>query len=71
MTQERMRRIFDPFYTTQREQGGMGMGLAIARGIVDDHEGTIDVRSTPDEGTTFHIRLPIRPSDSEDSPLDV
>jgi two-component system NtrC family sensor kinase len=44
-------KIFDPFFTTKAE--GTGLGLSISYGIVCDHQGTVDVQSTPGEGTTF------------------
>jgi PAS domain S-box-containing protein len=48
---EVLAKIFDPFFTTKAE--GTGLGLSITYGIVRDHRGTVDVRSTPGEGTTF------------------
>jgi two-component system NtrC family sensor kinase len=53
-------RVFDPFFTTKPVGEGTGLGLAICHRIVTEHEGTIDVESTPEQGTTFHIRLPVR-----------
>jgi len=54
--------IFDQFYQVRRSQGkkmkGTGLGLSIAKKIVDAHNGTIDVSSEPDVGSTFIVRLP-------------
>jgi two-component system NtrC family sensor kinase len=50
-------RIFDPFYTTKVH--GTGLGLAVCQQIVTDHEGTIDVQSTPGQGSSFTVRLPL------------
>ena len=58
ISQEIITRIFDPFFTTKSERGGTGLGLSIARKIVANHNGHIDVSSTPGQGTTFAITLP-------------
>jgi len=52
-------RIFDPFYTTK--DSGNGLGLAITHGIIEQHDGVIDVESQAGRGTTFTIKLPIAP----------
>lgn len=56
-----MERIFEPFFSTKRvgEHSGSGLGLAIVLGVVKEHEGYLDVRSTLGEGTVFDIYLPI------------
>jgi signal transduction histidine kinase/ActR/RegA family two-component response regulator len=58
MSQEVRSRIFDPFYTT-KGKAGMGLGLAVSYGIVRRHEGTVEVQSEVNRGTTFTIRLPL------------
>ena len=50
--------IFQPFYTTKEAGHGSGLGLVVAREIVADHEGAIEVASEPGEGTEFCIRFP-------------
>jgi two-component system NtrC family sensor kinase len=52
-------RIFDPFFTTKEDQNRTGLGLAVARSIIEQHAGEISVRSTPREGTEFTITLPV------------
>jgi two-component system NtrC family sensor kinase len=52
--------IFEPFFTTKTDSKGVGLGLAIAYGIVERHNGTISVESRPGQGTEFTIRLPVR-----------
>jgi len=51
-------RIFDPFFTTKPVGSGTGMGLSISYGIVRDHGGHIDFKSSPGNGSTFRVYLP-------------
>lgn len=57
--EEHIQRIFDPYFTTKTVGDGAGMGLAVVSGIVKSHNGTIEVESTPGEGTQFRVCLPI------------
>jgi two-component system, NtrC family, sensor kinase len=60
MTPEIAARIFEPGFTTKGGRIGMGLGLLICRQIIDQHGGSIDVRTAPGAGTTFTVRLPLR-----------
>jgi len=54
---ENLKKIFDPFYTTKSK--GTGLGLSVVYGIIERHQGEIDVKSELGKGTTVLIRLPV------------
>lgn len=62
---EHLPRIFDRFYRVDtarsRERGGTGLGLSIARMLIESHGGQVAVESEPEAGSSFTIRLPLRP----------
>jgi PAS domain S-box-containing protein len=69
MTPDAMRHLFDRYWQARREdRRGVGLGLAIAKGIVEAHGGTIWATSTPGEGTTVQFTLPRAHEDASASP---
>ena len=60
ISQENIKRIYDPFFTTKNTGKGTGLGLAVTYGIIQDHGGRIFVESTPGKGTHFSLKLPTR-----------
>ena len=55
---EDLGRIFEPMFTTKRIGEGVGLGLAICREIIEEHDGRIAAQSNPQSGTVFTIELP-------------
>jgi two-component system, NtrC family, sensor kinase len=65
MTADVLARIFEPGFTTKGSRVGMGLGLIITQQVIDQHGGSLQVRSEPGRGTTFSVRLPLRLPEQE------
>ncbi len=65
ISQENIDSLFDPFFTTKSTAKGTGLGLSVSHGIIEDHGGTIQVKSSPEKGATFSIILPIKSENYE------
>jgi len=59
------RKLFTPFFTTKAK--GSGLGLMIAHNIIEEHGGRFLINSTPGQGTTVRVYLPVNPGTSEGS----
>jgi PAS domain S-box-containing protein len=53
-------KLFEPFFTTKKKGKGVGLGLSVAYGIIQEHEGSIYVKSEMGQGTTFQVKLPLK-----------
>ena len=57
---ENFSRLFEPFFTTKKKGKGVGLGLSVAYGIIQEHHGSIYVQSEKGNGTTFIIDIPLK-----------
>jgi signal transduction histidine kinase len=67
MSEEVRQRCLEPFFTTKGRRG-TGLGLSMVFGIIQRHEGAIDIESEPGQGTTFALRLPVAKAENATTP---
>jgi PAS domain S-box-containing protein len=61
ITEDIVKRMFDPFYTTKRPGRGIGLGLSVAMAILKEYSGSIDAKPAPGGGAVFTVTLPLKP----------
>ena len=59
MSPETLAHIFDPFFSTKEVGKGTGLGLSVAHGIITGYQGSIEVQSSPGQGSTFRVYVPV------------
>ncbi len=68
MDEKTRQRCLEPFFSTKAKRGGTGLGLAMVYGMMQRHEGTIDIESAPGRGSTVRLTFPLRESTSKAAP---
>jgi signal transduction histidine kinase/ActR/RegA family two-component response regulator/HAMP domain-containing protein len=69
MDEETRKRCLEPFFSTKGKRG-TGLGLAMVYGVIKRHEGTIDIKTEPGKGTTFHLSFPVRANLCKETELE-
>ena len=62
MDESTLARVFEPFFSTKLDKKGTGLGLSLVRRTILEHEGTIEVASSPGQGTRVAVKLPLAAS---------
>jgi two-component system NtrC family sensor kinase len=64
--EENISKLFEPFFTTKKKGKGVGLGLSVAYGIIQEHGGSIYVKSEAGQGATFQVKLPLKSAPAKD-----
>ncbi|PCJ61379.1 MAG: hypothetical protein COA73_07620 [Candidatus Hydrogenedentota bacterium] len=70
ISQQNLVHIFEPFFTTKEQGKGTGLGLAMCYGAIKSHGGMIEAESSPNQGTSFHVYLPLETNEEEQQKQD-
>jgi len=70
ISEENIRKIFDPYFSTKKKETGSGLGLYVTYGIIKAHKGHVDVTSKLNEGTTFNVYIPVYEPISHESTME-
>src|ERR1700690_2981141 len=65
MDEKTRQRCLEPFFSTKTQRGGTGLGLAMVYGMMQRHDGTIEIESSPGRGTCFRLTFPVREKSSQ------
>jgi signal transduction histidine kinase/CheY-like chemotaxis protein len=65
MDEKTRQRCLEPFFSTKAQRGGTGLGLAMVYGMMQRHDGTIEIDSSPGRGTCFRLTFPVREKSSQ------
>jgi signal transduction histidine kinase len=65
MDEKTRQRCLEPFFSTKAQRGGTGLGLAMVYGMMQRHDGTIEIDSAPGRGTCFRLTFPVREKSSQ------
>lgn len=71
MDEKTRRRCLEPFFSTKTQRGGSGLGLAMVYGVMQRHEGTVEIESAPGKGTSVRLTFPFRNGSSKAAALSV
>jgi signal transduction histidine kinase len=67
ISRENQKKLFEPFFTTKKKGKGVGLGLSVVYGIIEEYGGSIAVASEVGKGTTFRVEVPLNRTGNKDT----